>query len=338
VIGCQSRFRYAEAQVAGGRTIGAATLVILGGIAAVAQTPAPTSWTAGEPVTLFDGGTFSGWCLERIDLTGPLRECHNFWKPPIEEDSARLSPMPGWLRTKESFDDFRLTLSYRAAHGVHGGLYFRTWRRLDTTGVPANGYEIVLGTGPGMRLHGRVIGHGQKGRIAFDENRSRALSDEWHTLTVECRDDRAEVSIDDLLTTVVTGIENRAGFVGLRSEAGTIDVRKIVLRPLWRQRTEVSPIRRYADGMGITRPRVVREVKPVYTPEAMEAKLEGEVLLEIVVKEDGTVGDVEIVRRLAPELDEQAVRAARGWRFTPALRDGKPVPVRVTLELTFTLR
>jgi TonB family protein len=96
----------------------------------------------------------------------------------------------------------------------------------------------------------------------------------------------------------------------------------------------------YRLGSGITPPRVVREVKPQYTAEAMRAKVQGVVWLECVVLEDGTVGDVRVSRPLDPVfgLDQEAIKAARQWRFMPGTRQGTPVPVFVTIELTFTLR
>ena len=64
------------------------------------------------------------------------------------------------------------------------------------------------------------------------------------------------------------------------------------------------------------------------------------VLLECVVLPDGTVGPVEVVRSLDSSfgLDQEAVRAAKQWRFRPGTRFGEPVSVLVTIELTFTLR
>jgi protein TonB len=84
----------------------------------------------------------------------------------------------------------------------------------------------------------------------------------------------------------------------------------------------------------------VKEVKPDYTIEAMRAKVQGVALLECVVLPDGTVDDVKIVKSVDPVhgLDEQAIKAARQWHFLPGRRFGEPVPVLVTIELTFTLR
>jgi periplasmic protein TonB len=96
----------------------------------------------------------------------------------------------------------------------------------------------------------------------------------------------------------------------------------------------------YRPGSGVELPRVVREVKPQYTADAMRAKIQGMVVLECVVQSDGTVGNVRVVRSLDPVfgLDQEAVKAARQWVFVPGTRLGQPVAVLVTIELTFTLR
>ena len=96
----------------------------------------------------------------------------------------------------------------------------------------------------------------------------------------------------------------------------------------------------YRPGNGVQLPRPLREVKPQYTADAMRAKVQGTVLLECVVMPDGTVGKVEVVRSLdsAFGLDQEAIKAAKQWRFEPGTRFGEPVAVLVTIELTFTLR
>lgn len=96
----------------------------------------------------------------------------------------------------------------------------------------------------------------------------------------------------------------------------------------------------YQPGNGVSTPVVVREVKPQYTSEAMRARIQGTVWVQAVVRTDGTVGDVEVVRSLDPRfgLDEEAIKAAKQWRFRAGTRLGEPVPVLVTIELTFTLR
>jgi TonB family protein len=96
----------------------------------------------------------------------------------------------------------------------------------------------------------------------------------------------------------------------------------------------------YRPGNGIQNPEKIREVKPAYTAEAMRAKIQGTVIVECVVLPDGTVGDVQVVKSLDPTfgLDQEAVKAAKQWRFIPGRRNGQPVAVLITIELTFTLR
>ena len=89
---------------------------------------------------------------------------------------------------------------------------------------------------------------------------------------------------------------------------------------------------------GVKMPVIVKEVKPKYTPGAMERKVQGTVEVDAIVKADGTVGDVTVTRSLDPELDDQAVSATKEWRFRPGTKDGKAVDVQVQIELTFTLR
>ena len=71
----------------------------------------------------------------------------------------------------------------------------------------------------------------------------------------------------------------------------------------------------------------------------MRAKLQGSVELEIVVLENGTVGDVRITKSLdrPSGLDDAAIEAAKKWKFLPGMKDGKPVATRVGLVLEFRL-
>lgn len=96
----------------------------------------------------------------------------------------------------------------------------------------------------------------------------------------------------------------------------------------------------YRPGNGVLLPQPVKEVKPQYTADAMRAKVQGVVVVECVVLPDGSVGPVEIVRSLDSTfgLDQEAIKAAKQWKFRPGTRFGEPVAVLVTIELTFTLR
>lgn len=94
----------------------------------------------------------------------------------------------------------------------------------------------------------------------------------------------------------------------------------------------------YRPGSGITPPELLHEVKPDYTEEARRLGLSGDVLLEIVVRHDGSVGDVRMIKGLGAGLDRRAVDAVRQWRFAPARRFGNPVDVIVEVAVEFKLR
>ncbi len=96
----------------------------------------------------------------------------------------------------------------------------------------------------------------------------------------------------------------------------------------------------YRPGSGVTIPRVLKEVKPQYTADAMRAKVQGQVWVECIVMTDGNVGDAKVIRSLDSVfgLDQEALKAARQWKFVPGMRQNEPVPVIITIELTFTLR
>ena len=97
--------------------------------------------------------------------------------------------------------------------------------------------------------------------------------------------------------------------------------------------------RRYQPGSGVTPPVEIYVPKPQYTADAMRARIQGKVWVECVVEMNGTCTNTRVVRSLDPTfgLDEEALRAARLFRFRPGMRMGEPVPVLVTIELSFSL-
>jgi protein TonB len=96
----------------------------------------------------------------------------------------------------------------------------------------------------------------------------------------------------------------------------------------------------YQPGNGVSTPRLIKEVKPQYTGDAMRAKIQGVVTMTAVVMPDGSVSNIQITRSLDPTfgLDQEAIKTVKQWRFAPGLKGGQPVPVFVEIEMTFTLR
>ena len=88
---------------------------------------------------------------------------------------------------------------------------------------------------------------------------------------------------------------------------------------------------------GLTFPKDLGMPSPEYSEAAQKAKLQGDVLLGVVVDTDGKARSVWVVQALGEGLDENSVEAVRRWIFTPATKNGKPVPVLVNLAVPFRL-
>ena len=84
-------------------------------------------------------------------------------------------------------------------------------------------------------------------------------------------------------------------------------------------------------------PKPIRKVDPVYPPELKRQRVESEVLLTIVVLEDGSVGDIRVRKMGSPAFAEAAAKAVKQWKFEPGYKDGKPVRSLVRLPLSFNL-
>ena len=88
-------------------------------------------------------------------------------------------------------------------------------------------------------------------------------------------------------------------------------------------------------GGRIKPPTKIKDVKPVYPAIAQSARIGGVVTIEATIGPDGKVIDAKVVRSI-PMLDQAALDAVRQWEYTPALLNGKPVPVVVTATINFT--
>jgi len=88
---------------------------------------------------------------------------------------------------------------------------------------------------------------------------------------------------------------------------------------------------------GLSRPMVVNRVEPQYTDAARAARIGGTVVLQTVVKAEGTAKVVKIVRPLPYGLTENAIRAIEQWTFTPAKENGRAIPVSILAEVDFKL-
>ena len=90
-------------------------------------------------------------------------------------------------------------------------------------------------------------------------------------------------------------------------------------------------------GGGISAPQAISTQDPDYTEEARRAKTQGTCVLGLIVDTEGHPREIRIVRGLGSGLDAKAIEAVRQWRFAPAMKDGKPVNVQISVEVSFRL-
>ena len=92
-------------------------------------------------------------------------------------------------------------------------------------------------------------------------------------------------------------------------------------------------------GPGVSPPRPIFSPDPDYPLAARQGKhkVQGICVLGLTVDERGSVHDVHITRSLDKRLDQNAIDAVKKWKFKPAMKDGKPVAVRISVEVGFRL-
>jgi TonB family protein len=93
----------------------------------------------------------------------------------------------------------------------------------------------------------------------------------------------------------------------------------------------------YRVGGGISAPTAISAPDPDYTEEARRAKKQGQCVLWLIVDSTGRPRDIRVARGLGFGLDAKAVEAVQRWRFQPALKDGRPVDVQISVEVEFHL-
>ncbi|HEX5000527.1 MAG TPA: TonB family protein [Terriglobia bacterium] len=109
------------------------------------------------------------------------------------------------------------------------------------------------------------------------------------------------------------------GLLGLPQTSGAVD--GVTFRP----------------GQGITPPKPLTVTSTPYTDLARKARVSGVAVLDAIVNADGTIRVLRVTRRMGFGLDESAIATVESWKFNPGTRDGKPVAVRVKIEVTFRL-
>jgi periplasmic protein TonB len=91
-------------------------------------------------------------------------------------------------------------------------------------------------------------------------------------------------------------------------------------------------------GGGVSAPIVFYRIEPGYPEEARKARYQGSVVLSAIVRKNGTIQILKVLRGLGLGLDENTVEALSQWKFRPGMHGGEPVDVALNIEINFTLR
>ena len=90
---------------------------------------------------------------------------------------------------------------------------------------------------------------------------------------------------------------------------------------------------------GVTMPQILQQTTPSYTDDAIDAKVEGIVTLQAVIRKNGRVDSFKVLSGLGYGLEEKAIQEISSrWRFRPGTLHGRPVDVMATIEVQFNLR
>jgi TonB family protein len=193
----------------------------------------------------------------------------------------------------------------------------------------------------GEQAIGRVSSVGVKfNELAFDAASAALLAGtagQWHRVRLRVERSSAVIAIDDRVVSDVEGLSEFTGYLTLAGRDGAAEFKALRVEKL----TGLGkPFGGGASGItdpGLERPRALVTSKPRYPKEPFDRGIQGAVLLEVVILADGAVGDIRVTRPLDSELDDAAIASARQWRFSPAVKAGQPMPVIVSMEVSFTI-
>jgi TonB family protein len=250
----------------------------------------------------------------------------------IEGPLLRLSGGKGWSRALVPELDYVFRVQYRlATPDADGAVLVRAWQK-KMMKWPESGYRVALGHG--TDVSGTITAFGSP---VSAQPAHPPVTDGWHDLEIECRANRLTVQIDGIPVSSAEGIEPAAGYVGLEHDTGTLEFRHMRYTAITSE-PWTSAIRDNAVGFRGTAP--VRKSSPRLnmSEAAVRDKVNGTVVMEAVVGTDGKVHAVRLVKSARPDLDTEALNAMRKWVFAPAMTDGHPVAMIVTISNTFSAR
>ncbi len=257
----------------------------------------------------------------------------------VKEDGPLISLRKGMILANQVFGDMSLRFEFRLPdERSEARVIVHTLIKSGDDFQPFRiGYAVSLANGP---TTGRVVSLGSlMQEQEFRPISPRATSSDFHTCEVLAKHGSLQVFIDGQLVSAVAGRAQFAGYIGFEATKGRgVEIRNAQLTRLVSYREPFASEVRQVGQKGVTTPRVIKQERPFYTVAAMREKVMGNVMLSAVLDEKGSVTDVKVVKSLHPDLDESAIATLRKWQFAPATLDGTPVPVLISVNLSFTLQ
>jgi len=192
---------------------------------------------------------------------------------------------------------------------------------------------------PTLKAIDRLEIPGALWRLKLSEQKLR----EWGNVRKLCKRLGAKVAVRGTFarsqTTLTIRLTASAVFEqeqGVGTATGTIALTQEMVSLLPERMNSLRVFRSGKDGVGY--PKCTSCPNPEYPDDARAQKLQGRVLLLVTITPEGRTTNIVVLRRAGHGLDERAIEAVRKWRFNPAPGpDGKPVPVRTPIEVTFRL-
>jgi len=240
----------------------------------------------------------------------------------------------GSIRSAQLYTDVVLRFEYRfATGGGRGTLFVRGG--FDEAGR-LRGYTVALDTSTGRGQLGaeRRVLHEER----YDPPSAPVAPGQWVACDVRLAAGRLTVSLDGALVAVADRLDEEAGALGFTATGtGGLELRNLRVALVSRT-TDPFESAVSAEAPGVTKPTLVRRTTPTY-PEAMvRERISGVVQLEVVIDTDGRIIHTRVKAAPHPDLGVAALECVRQWRFTPATKDGAPVPVVAGVDVSFDLK
>jgi TonB family protein len=246
-------------------------------------------------------------------------------------DTLRLRE--GYIWSPRGYGDFVLRFEYRPLSPAgRGTLHLRATLHADGG---LSSYEVALDR---SARRGRLDASGQSlHELPFTASAPVDDPTAWIAAEVRARGDRLSVVLDGVPVAAADRSEAFFGTVGFEAAKGGLELRGLQVALLSVPARFDPALPRAADA-GITAPGVVRKAYPQYTRAAMQARAQGVARVEFVIDAEGAPGEIRVIEAPHPDLARTAVDCVRRWRFTPAVKDGVPVAVVATMDLSFKLK